>query len=136
MKSLITLLSSLFLSISVYAEVVVVVHPSNGNAIDESTINKIFVGKAKSFADGTKVMPVNQASSSGATTEFNQKVLKKSSSQLKAYWSKLVFTGKGTPPKEVDNDAAVLKMVASTPNAIGYVSAGSADASVKVVQKF
>ena len=124
------------ISYSAQAAVDVVVHPSNANAIDAGAIKKIFTGKSKSFADGSKALPITQSDGSAATDEFNQKVLNKSSSQLKAYWSKLVFTGKGTPPKEAANDAEVLKLVSSNPNLIGFVTQGSADGSVKVVQSF
>lgn len=113
----------------------VIVHPSNANALDESTINRIFVGKAKAFPDGSQAVPLNQPESSEATSLFNSKVLNKSSSQLKAYWSKLVFTGKGTPPKEVMSDAEVAQLVASNPNMIGYVT-DTAGANVKVVATF
>lgn len=132
-----TLAMTLFLfSTSSLADVAVIVHPSNASAIDATAITKIFTGKSKSFSDGSKVGPVSQGSSSAIAKEFNKKALKKSSSQLKAYWSKLVFTGKGTPPKELSNDAAVLKHVASTPNAIGFVSPSSVDGSVKVVKNY
>lgn len=55
---------------------------------------------------------------------------------MKAYWSKLVFTGKGTPPQEVPGDAEVKALIGSNPSTIGYIDAGSVDASVKVVHKF
>lgn len=126
----------LFSSFSVFAGVEVIVHPSNANAIDADEIKKIFTGKAKSFADGSKALPITLADGNPVTDEFNEKVLNKSSSQLKAYWSKLVFTGKGTPPKEASNDAEVISLVANNPNLIGFVKQGSADASVKVVQSF
>lgn len=114
----------------------VIVNPANGSALDENEIRKIFIGKSKSFSDGSKALPITQVEGSAITDEFNQKVLNKSSSQLKAYWSKLVFTGKGTPPKEAENDAEVIKLVASNPNLIGFVSSGAADGSVKVVKSF
>lgn len=136
MKNLIILTLFLFTSCSLSAAVDVVVHPSNANAIDASDIKKIFTGKAKSFADGSKALPITQADGNPVTDEFNQNVLNKSSSQLKAYWSKLVFTGKGTPPEEAANDAEVINLVSKNPNLIGFVSQGSADGSVKVVQSF
>lgn len=129
-------LTVLFISNSVCAEVVVIVHPSNSSSLDSSAISRIFTGKAKSFPGGSKAIPINQAESSSATGEFNDKVLKKSSSQLKAYWSKLVFTGKGTPPKAVGNDAEVIQLVANNPNIIGYVSSSAVNDSVKVVATF
>ena len=136
MKSFILILYVLFTSFSLSAAVDVVVHPSNANAIDAGEIKKIFTGKTKSFADGSKALPITQADGNPVTDEFNQNVLSKSSSQLKAYWSKLVFTGKGTPPKEAANDAEVINLVSKNPNLIGFVSQGSADGSVKVVQSF
>ena len=132
----ILVLTVLFISNSVCAEVVVIVHPSNSSSLDSSTISRIFTGKAKSFPSGNKAIPINQNESSSATGEFNDKVLKKSSSQLKAYWSKLVFTGKGTPPKAVGNDAEVIQLVANNPNIIGYVSSSAVNDSVKVVATF
>ena len=52
---------------------------------------------------------------------------------MKSYWSKQIFTGKGTPPKEVGNDASVLDLVANNKNAIGYVDAAQVSDGVKVV---
>ena len=135
MKQIILLVSLIFCS-STFAEVAVIVHPSNANALAGSDISRIFLGKSKKFSDGGQAVPINQPEGSAATGEFNEKALKKSASQLKAYWSKLVFTGKGTPPKEVSNDAEVVALIAANPNMIGYVSAGAADGSVKVVQTF
>jgi ABC-type phosphate transport system substrate-binding protein len=60
-------------------------------------------------------------------------VTDKSGSQLKSYWSKMVFSGKGNPPKEVANSAEVLKQIAANPNAIGYVEKGAVNATVKPV---
>jgi hypothetical protein len=47
-------------------------------------------------------------------------------SQAKALWSKLVFTGKATMPKEVGSSAEVKKAVAANPKAMGYIESGGA----------
>ncbi|MDA8621927.1 phosphate ABC transporter substrate-binding protein [Psychrosphaera sp.] len=132
-KSTIALVLALFSS-NVLA-VNVVVHPSNADALDKSAISRIFLGKAKSFPGGGTATPIDQAEGSAATNEFNDKVLSRSGSQLKAYWSKLVFTGKGTPPKKVDSDAAVIDMVSKNPDMIGYIQ-GDGGGAVKVVASF
>jgi len=136
MKKLILISALLILSGNALAEIAIVVHPSNSNAIDANTVKRLYLGKSKSFPDGSQAVPVGQDEDSKVTTEFNEKVLGKSSSQVKAYWSKLIFTGKGTPPKQVANDAEVIKLVANNPNLIGYIDASKADGSVKVVAKF
>lgn len=118
------------------AEVAVIVHPSNAAAIDQAEITRLFTGRGATFASGAKATPLNQNDSAAVRADFDSKVLGKSSSQIKAYWSKLVFTGKGTPPKELADDAAVKAAVAADASAIGYIDAAKVDASVKVVGKF
>ncbi len=120
----------------VTAEVAVIVHPSNAAAVDQAEITRLFTGRGTSFSNGSKATPMNLAESAATRADFDSKVLGKSSSQMKAYWSKLVFTGKGTPPKEVADDAAMKAAVAADPTAIGYIDAAAVDASVKVIGKF
>ena len=138
MKNFIKCLSALTLVLSSYAysEVTVIVHPSNAAALDQKSISKIFLGKSSSFPGGGKAVPINLAEGNATTNEFNDKVLGKKSSQLKSYWSKLVFTGKGTPPKEVGSDQDVIDLVSKNPNIIGYVTSGVETGDVKVVAKF
>lgn len=121
---------------SVSAEVAVIVHPSNAATLDQAEIARLFTGRGTTFNNGNKATALNLAEAAPARAEFDTKVLNKSSSQMKAYWSKLVFTGKGTPPKELPSDAEVKAAVAADATAIGYVDAASVDASVKVVAKF
>lgn len=119
------------------AEISVIVSTNNPNeSIDQATVSKIFLGKAKSFPDGSQAVPIDQDDGAAARVAFNSTVLGKSASQLKSYWSRLIFTGKGTPPKQSGNDAAVKELVANNPNIIGYVDSSAVDASVKVVHKF
>lgn len=127
--------TTLFASVA-QAEIAVVVHPSNAANLDASSLSRIFLGKMKSFPGGGQAVPVNQPEGSSATSEFNSKVLKKSGSQLKAYWSKLVFTGKGTPPKAIGSDAEVISLISTNPSLIGYVDASAVTGDVKVVAKF
>lgn len=131
-----TLLLSVLLSGAAMADISVVVNPANANAVSSDDLSRLFLGRASSFADGAKATPLNLAEGLAAREEFDSKVLSRSASQLKAYWSKLVFTGKGTPPKELADDAAVKAAVASDASAIGYISSASVDASVKVVATF
>ena len=78
----------------------------------------------------------SQEESSSARKEFDSNVLSKSGSQLKAYWSKLIFTGKGSPPKEVSNDADVIDLISKNPSMIGYIDAASLNDTVKSVGQF
>ena len=81
------------------AGVSVVVHPSVELAsIQNQIAANIFLGKSSLLPDGTKVIPIDQEEGEEPRDEFYQKVVKKDASQLNAYWSRLIFTGKGQPP--------------------------------------
>ena len=129
------LFSTLFVAKS-WAEVVVIVHPSVSATASAKDISRIFLGKSKSLPGGHKVKPVSLSNGNSARDEFNEKVLKKSNSQLKSYWSKLIFTGKGQPPKELGSAADVVTKVSSDPGSIGYVSKESVTDAVKVLASF
>jgi hypothetical protein len=64
----------------------------------------------------------------GALAESGQDL-----AQVKATWSRLVFTGKASPPKELPDAAAVKKAVAADPKAIGYIEKSEVDSTVKVL---
>ena len=135
MKKLLFTLSLIF-SASAFSGVSVIVHPENGASLGEAEISRIFLGKMKSYPGAGPAVPINLAEGSAIRGTFEQTVLNKSASQIKAYWSKLVFTGKGTPPKDVASDAEVIGLVKSNPSLIGYVDSASVTPDVKVIATF
>lgn len=135
-NKLVLYVSILLFSSSSIAGVSVIVNSSNGADINEGNISRIFLGKVKAFSTGDKVTLVNLKYNEATRNEFEKKVLNKSASQVKAYWSKLMFSGKGKPPKELASDKEVLAFVAANPGAIGYVAEGSVDSTVKVIKTF
>lgn len=135
MRLLALLLLMTGIVLPVHADVVVIVNPGNAASLSADDVQRLFLGKLKSFPGGGEATPVNQKEGQPSREQFNQTILNKSESQLKAYWSQLVFTGKGTPPKELDNDDAIKAFVASTPAGIGYIDASKVDGSVKVILK-
>jgi ABC-type phosphate transport system substrate-binding protein len=115
---------------------VIIIHPSNVNTLNKSDVVRIFLGKLTSYPDGSDAIPVEQKGSSTMYTEFASNVLNKSTQQLKAYWAQQLFTGKGKPPKSVDNSADVLKLVSENPALIGYIESELTDDRVKVILDF
>ena len=110
-----------------YADVVVVVSAkSSTTTMTADEISQIYLGKSKAMK------PV-ETSGSPIRSQFYSKVAGKDEAQVKAIWSKLVFTGKATAPKELPTSAEVVKAVAADPNAIGYIDKAAVDSTVKVV---
>jgi len=97
-------LAALMTSVSSRAEVVVVVSSKSAiTALSKSQVADIFLGKVSSFPDGILAVPIDQADGSVERNEFYARVADRSPAQITAYWSKIVFTGRGEPPREVSN---------------------------------
>ena len=110
------------------AEVVVVVNAKAAEStMTKEQVAQFFLGKS------TAMTPIDQSDSSPIRAEFYKKVADKDAAQAKALWSKLVFTGKATMPKEVGDNAGVKAALAANPKAIGYIDKSAVDATVKVV---
>lgn len=116
------------------AQVVVVVNPkSPAAAMTADQVASIFLGKSSTLPSGATAAAADQAEGSAVREQFYTKVAGKQSAQVKAAWSRLVFSGKATPPKELGSSADVKKFVAANPDAIGYIEKSAVDGSVKVV---
>jgi len=127
-------LSLSFGAAAAVADVVAVVSArSPVSTLSKNQIVDIFLGKANRFPDGRQAVPIDQVEGSAARDEFYLKFADKSPAQLKAFWSKIIFTGRGRPPQEVSNDNEVKKFIAQHPDAIGYIEQKRVDDSVKVV---
>ncbi len=134
LKFLLLILSSL--AVHAYAEVVVVVSARNPvTSLNAEQTAKIFLGKVVTFPDQRTAIPIDQPEGSAIRDEFYAKVAHKNSSQLTAYWAKIIFTGDGRPPQLITGDVAVRKAIAGNPNAIGYIDRSAVNHSVRIVLK-
>jgi TonB family protein len=108
---------------AVASGVKVIVNSSvNADTISAGEIKRIFLEENNSLADGSHVEPVLEKS--GAVHEaFLQEYVGRTDDDLQSYYRALVFTGRGSMPKELSSDAEVLAYVARTRGAIGYVNA-------------
>jgi ABC-type phosphate transport system substrate-binding protein len=116
------------------AELVVIVSAkSHVSALRADQVADIFLGQIGNFPDGAEAIALDQSIGSPLRDDFYAKIASKSPALVKAYWTKMIFTGRGQPPKELPNNAAVRKQVADNPNLIGYIDRSALDSSVKAV---
>jgi ABC-type phosphate transport system substrate-binding protein len=121
-------------SLGAFAQVAVVVNAKSPLAsMTADQVSGIFLGKSNTLPSGATALPTDLPDSAATREIFYTKVTGRSSAQVKAAWSRLVFSGKATPPKEVANSAEVKKFVAANPDGIGYIEKSAVDSSVKVV---
>lgn len=122
-------------SLGASADVVAVVAVENPvSSLTRNEIADIFLGKLTRFHDGRLVLPIDQVENSSERTDFYLKFTGRTPAQIKAFWSKVIFTGKGQPPPEVSSGIEVKQFIAKHPDAIGYIDAKLVDHRVKVVR--
>ena len=107
----------------------VIVSASHGKSIKKDDLALIFKRKKQFWADGGKIQAVNLPASNPLRRTFSQTVLGASPEELEKYWNDLYFHGI-SPPFVLGSEEAVLRFVAETPGAIGYVPLCSADSRV------
>ena len=121
-------------SVPVRADVVAVV--SSKSSIVTLTKNQvidIFLGRRIRFPDGSPAVPIDQAEGSVTRDEFYGRLANMSPALVKAFWSKIIFTGRGLPPQAVANGTEVKKFVIANVDTIGYIDRSMVDSDVKVV---
>lgn len=116
------------------AELVVIVSARNPlPALTPDQVAAIFLGQAGRFPDGAEVVALDQRLGSNERKLFYAQVTGKTPALLKAHWSKMVFTGRGQPPREAIDSTSVRRMVADNPSMIGYIDRSALDDSVRPV---
>lgn len=101
----------------------VIVHPQvKGNQIPRAALSSIFLKQASKWGDGSAAQPVDQSVRSPVRQAFSANVLQQGLVQVQVYWHHQMGAGKVPPPVKT-SDEDVVAFVASTPGAIGYVSA-------------
>ncbi|MDF3036818.1 MAG: phosphate transporter substrate-binding protein [Paucimonas sp.] len=117
-----------------FAEIAVIVSAKSPiSSLRVEQVAPLFLGQSSVFPNGVEAVPIDQSVGAPVRDVFHARVTRKSGPLLRAHWSKLIFTGRGHPPKEAPDDAAVKKLVAENPNFIGYIDKDAVDASVKAV---
>lgn len=118
----------------VRAELVVVVNARCGvAAMTRNEVVNLFFGRTRQFFNGIEAQPVDMVDSHPDRARFYNALLGKDLSEINAYWSRQVFSGRMQPPIKVGAPEEVLKWVVSHPGGIGFVDLSKADARVRVV---
>lgn len=113
---------------------VLIVNKANTVAsVSKEEVQSIFLGKKNSWAGGQSIKPVLQKDSS-VHEEFVRTLVGKTSQQFDNYWKKAIFTGTGAAPESLKDDQAVKSFVAGNRGAVGYISTGALDESVRKLE--
>ena len=112
--------------------VVVGHNPASADTVSATIVLGMFARKRLLWSDRTPVLPVNLAALHPLRRKFSLWVFKKTPEQLQDYWNDQYFHGV-LPPPVLASEEAVLRFVAATHGAVGYVSMCSVDLRVDVI---
>ncbi len=106
-------------------------------SVPEQELNKtrlldIYTGDVKNWSDGKPVVVID-LKPAGDVKETFYKYLGKSPSRMKSVWMKRMLSGEGDPPVAVESENEMIKRVAATPGAIGFVSRDAVNDTVKTL---
>lgn len=102
------------------------------SVLDKTQLTDIFLGRITHFPNGATATPIDQEGSR-IREQFYIKLADQSPAQIKAYWSKIIFTGRGRPPQAVPDSVEMKKVLAANPGAIGYMDSRDVDTSLRVL---
>jgi ABC-type phosphate transport system substrate-binding protein len=134
---LLTALFGLFAALPVSAEeLVVIVNRANPTMeLTHRQLVNLYMGRTQHYPNGTLALPVDQAPDSSARQTFYRVLVGKSVAEVNAYWAKLLFTGRASPPRSLVDTQMVLQVVRENRDVIGYIEERYVDDTVKVVRR-
>ena len=122
---------------SIGGEILIVTAAGNSEtSVDERIIKDAFLGKPAHFSNGTEIKAIDRKESTTSVREkFYEEFVQKSLTQMKAYWSQIIFTGRGYPPPVADDLDSLKRTLKSMPGSITYIDASEKDPSLKVLAR-
>lgn len=116
------------------AQMAVIVNARSGVAVmSRNEVVNIFFGRYRQFFNGLEAKAVDMEDAHPDRARFYQALVGKELSEINAYWSRQLFTGRMTAPPKLRGPEEVVKWVAANPGGIGFVDLHYADARVRVV---
>lgn len=127
------ILTALCLSLSAQAELAVVTSSSSSlSALSQDEVKQLFSGQIHEIR-GQRLEPLDLPESDPVRVGFYKSLLNKSPDQMRSHWVRLVFTGRGQPPRSVDSSREQKMILANSSQYVGYLPAETVDSSLKVL---
>jgi ABC-type phosphate transport system substrate-binding protein len=101
------------------------------DSLTADALKEVYTGKTKYWDGGQNIVIVVLPDKTDAAL---QQASGMEASQFKTFWQRLAFSGRGQAPRQADDAAAVVALVASTKGAIAIVPADTAVAGVKKIE--
>lgn len=113
----------------------VIVHPDNPTeSISAQRLSWLFLRRATRWDHGADASPVDLPEGSTIRAEFTEEIHDRSVSAVKAYWTRVIYSGGGLPPPVKQSPTEVVEFVGRNAGGVGYVPSGTPLVGVKVLE--
>jgi ABC-type phosphate transport system substrate-binding protein len=111
---------------------IIVAKDSAISQINSRQLERIFRRKSLINQRGERWVPINLGIDNTLRLAFSKRLFKQLPVEMETFWNIQYFKGI-SPPYVVTSEEAVLRFVASTPGAIGYINPCHLDSRVRVL---
>lgn len=135
-KFLLPLLTAagLLASLPAAADLVVVVNPKSGvERLSRDEVINIFLGRYRQLPSGISAQPVDMPASQPEKSLMYRLLVGKDLDQIASYWSRLVFSGRTSPPVQATSTEELIRFVAANRGAVGYLDRSRVDSRLRIV---
>ena len=101
-------------------------------SITPGMLQRIYLGKTTRWEGGLAIRPV-MLHDHEVHEAFVTDLLDRSEENFSVYWKRMVFTGKGRPPRAFNSDEELAAYLRETPGAIGFLSVEADATDLKIV---
>ena len=105
-----------------YSSTVIIANKASGLTSIDKNVKNAFLGKAKNWPNGVSIEACLEEADAAEMTTFYSSVLKKSPAAFRAYWNRLLFSGKAPPPKEFSDRRELIAFVDRTKGAVCFTT--------------
>ncbi|MFZ6814632.1 hypothetical protein ACO0K3_09195 [Undibacterium sp. Rencai35W] len=116
------------------ADFVVIANPNSGiEKMSKDDVINIYMGRYRKLASGISAQPLDLTNPVSEKSKFYSSMVNKELPEINSYWARLMFSGQGSPPRQVDSVEEIIDIVSNNKGAIAYIDKKKVDKRVKVV---
>jgi len=113
--------------------VVIVNQKIDVNKLDREEVIDIFLGRNRHLTSGVTALPMDLPITSIERAQFYSRLTGKGTNEINAYWARLTFSGRASPPAVAHSQEEAIQMVIDNSGAVGYVARSKVVPSVKII---
>jgi ABC-type phosphate transport system substrate-binding protein len=101
--------------------------------LSRDQIIDIFMGRNRDISRTETAIPLDLPSALPESELFYSRLTGKTTSEIKAYWARLIFTGRAKPPILAKSQDEAIRIVMEKQGALAYMNRSMINSHVKIV---